>query len=224
MIIVKDLSKVYNKGKSNAYEALHHISFKIADKERVALMGKSGAGKSTLLHILACIDEYDEGDYILNSKQIKNLSDQELASIRSGQLGLVMQDYALIDDFTGLENVLLPIEGDKKKKKKEKKELALEALGAVDMRDYAHTRISELSGGQKQRVAIARAIVNDPDVILADEPTGALDSVNADAIMDLFDELGKKGKTIIIVTHDMDIAKRCNRIIEIADGKIVENE
>lgn len=220
MIRFEDVTKIYNPKKSNAFEALHGVSMTIEDGELVAIVGKSGAGKSTILHILACIDSYEEGNYYLGDTLVKNLSEKKLAQLRNEKIGLVMQDYALVEDFTALENVMLPLDFSRQKKKN-KKALAEQALEAVDMGELAGKIVSELSGGQKQRVAIARAVVNDPDIILADEPTGALDSINADAIMDLFKQLNKQGRTVIIVTHDQELAGRCDRIIRLADGELV---
>ena len=220
MIQLSHIQKIYNKGKTNAFQALNDVSLEIADGEMVAVIGKSGAGKSTLLHILACIDTYEEGEYRIDDMLVKSLSEAKHAQIRNEKIGIVMQDFALVEDFTALENVLLPLDFAVKKKAN-RKQLALNALKSVGMEEYAKKPVNKLSGGQKQRVAIARAIVNEPAVILADEPTGALDSKTAAEIMDVFKELHKRGKTVIIVTHDMGVAEQCGRIIEISDGKIV---
>lgn len=187
----------------------------------VAIIGKSGAGKSTLLHILACIDSYESGEYKIDDTLVKNLSEKQYAQIRNEKIGMVMQDFALVDDFTCLENVLLPLDFAKHKKPN-RKELALAALKSVSMDSMAKKPVNKLSGGQKQRVAIARAIVNQPSMVLADEPTGALDSKTAEEIMHVFKELNHQGKTVVIVTHDMGVAKQCDRLIEISDGKILE--
>lgn len=219
MITIKDLTKIYNYKKSNEFEALHGISFEINDGELVAITGRSGAGKSTLLHILACIDDYQSGEYRLGDTLVKGLSDRQYAKIRNEKIGMVMQDHALIEDMTALENVMIPLDFAKMKKA-EKKEKALGALKAVGIEELAKKPCNKLSGGQKQRVAIARAIVGQPEVILADEPTGALDSKTAAGIMDLFHKLNKQGRTIIIVTHDREIASQCSRIIELSDGKL----
>ena len=219
MITIKDLTKIYNYKKSNEFEALHGISFEINDGELVAITGRSGAGKSTLLHILACIDDYQSGEYRLGDTLVKGLSDRQYAKIRNEKIGMVMQDHALIEDMTALENVMIPLDFAKMKKA-EKKEKALGALNAVGIEELAIKPCNKLSGGQKQRVAIARAIVGQPEVILADEPTGALDSKTAAGIMDLFRKLNKQGRTIIIVTHDREIASQCSRIIELSDGKL----
>ena len=220
MIILKNIKKVYNPKKPNAFEALHDVSLTIEDGELAAVIGKSGAGKSTLLHILACIDSYESGDYEIDGIPTTHLSERKAARIRNEKIGMVMQDFALVEDFTALENVLLPLEFAKRRKHN-RKVLAMNALKSVGMEEYAKKPVNKLSGGQKQRVAIARAIVNEPSVILADEPTGALDSKTAAEIMDVFCELNRQGKTVIIVTHDMGIAQQCSRIIEIADGNVI---
>lgn len=191
-----------------------------SDGEMVAIIGKSGAGKSTLLHILACIDSYQSGEYTIDGTLVKNLSEGQYAQIRNEKIGIVMQDFALVEDFSALENVLIPLDFAKKKIKN-KKEKALEALKAVGMGDLSKKPCNKLSGGQKQRVAIARAIVNEPAMILADEPTGALDTKTSAEIMELFKRLNKEGKTVVIVTHDPKVAEQCSRVIEVSDGKII---
>lgn len=220
MITLKNIVKIYNIKKPNEFEALHGVSAEIKDGEMVAVIGKSGAGKSTLLHILACIDSYQSGEYTLDGTLVKDLSENQYAKIRNEKLGMVMQDFALIDDFTAIENVMIPLDFSKKKVKN-KKEKALSALRAAGIEELAKKPCNKLSGGQKQRVAIARAIVNEPAIILADEPTGALDNKTSEEILNLFKELNKQGSTIIIVTHDLKVAQQCNRIIEISDGKII---
>lgn len=220
MIKLNNVVKIYNKGKSNAFQALTDINIEIQDGELVAIIGTSGAGKSTLLHILACIDSYESGEYYIDDMLVKNCSEKKLAQIRNKKIGMVMQDFALVDDFSAIQNVMLPLDFSKSKIK-DKKEKCIEALKAVGMEKFAHNQSNKLSGGQKQRVAIARAIVNNPSIILADEPTGALDSKTSVEIMELFKSLNKKGRTVIIVTHDMKVANQCNRIIRIEDGKIV---
>ena len=221
MIQLHQISKIYNQGKTNAFQALHKIDLKIADGELVAIIGTSGAGKSTLLHILACIDSYESGEYYIDDTLVKNCSEKKLAQIRNKKIGMVMQDFALVDDFSALQNVMLPLDFSKSKVS-EKKEKCLNALQAVGMEKFAHHQSNKLSGGQKQRVAIARAIVNEPSIILADEPTGALDSKTSSEIMELFKSLNDAGRTVIIVTHDMKIAQQCKRVIRIEDGKIVD--
>ena len=221
MITLENVHKIYNPKKANEFEALKGVSLTIEDGEMVAIIGKSGAGKSTLLHILACIDSYESGEYKIDDTLVKNLSEKQYAQIRNEKIGMVMQDFALVDDFTCLENVLLPLDFAKHKKPN-RKELALAALKSVSMDSMAKKPVNKLSGGQKQRVAIARAIVNQPSMVLADEPTGALDSKTAEEIMHVFKELNHQGKTVVIVTHDMGVAKQCDRLIEISDGKIME--
>ena len=219
MIQLDNIVKIYNPKKSNEFEALHGVSAEIKDGELVAIIGKSGAGKSTLLHILACIDSYQSGEYTIDGTLVKNLSERQYAKIRNEKIGMVMQDFALVEDFTALENVMIPLNFSKKKVPN-KKEKALAALRSVGIEDLAKKPCNKLSGGQKQRVAIARAIVNEPSMILADEPTGALDTKTSAEIMELFKTLNEAGRTVIIVTHDMNVAEQCGRVIEISDGRI----
>lgn len=221
MIKISNITKKYNPKKSNEFEALHGVSCEINDGELVAVIGKSGAGKSTLLHILACIDNYQEGEYTIDGTLVKNLSEKQYAKIRNEKIGMVMQDFALVEDFTALENVMIPLNFSKQKINN-KKEKALAALKSVGIGELAKKPCNKLSGGQKQRVAIARAIVNEPSMILADEPTGALDTKTSAEIMALFKSLNKQGRTVVIVTHDPKIAEQCDRIIEISDGRIVK--
>lgn len=219
MIKLEGLSKIYNKKKSNEFYALNNVNVEINEGELVAIIGKSGAGKSTMMHIIGCIDDFEEGKYELNGKDISSISAKKKAEIRNKEIGIVMQDFALIDEYTVEENVMIPMYFTKGvKNKKDKVKNALEKVGIEDLSSKS---INKLSGGQKQRVAIARAIVNEPDILLADEPTGALDSKTGQEIMNVFKEINDNGKTVIIITHDMEIAKQCKRIIEIKDGKIV---
>ena len=220
MIQLKNIVKIYNPKKQNEFEALHKVSATIEDGEMVAVIGKSGAGKSTLLHILACIDSYQSGEYMIDGTLVKNLSERQYAKIRNEKIGMVMQDFALVEDFTALENVMIPLNFSRKKIPN-KKEKALAALRSVGIEDLAKKPCNKLSGGQKQRVAIARAIVNEPSMILADEPTGALDSKTSAEIMELFRSLNEQGRTVIIVTHDPKVAEQCGRILEISDGIFV---
>ena len=220
MITLNNISKIYNAKKANEFEALHDVSLEISNGEMVAIIGKSGAGKSTLLHILACIDSYEEGEYRIDDTLVKELSERKLAQIRNEKIGMVMQDFALVEDFTAMENVMLPLDFARRKKPN-RRQIAMDTLKSVGMESMAKKPVNKLSGGQKQRVAIARAIVNQPAVILADEPTGALDSKTAQEIMDVFKSLHAQGKTVVIVTHDMGIAQQCGRVIEISDGEIV---
>lgn len=221
MVKLDKIVKIYNPKKANEFEALHGVSAEIKDGEMVAIIGKSGAGKSTLLHILACIDNYQDGEYVIDETVVKKLSEKKYAQIRNEKIGMVMQDFALVEDFSALENVMIPLSFSKKKIKN-KKQKALDALKAVGIEDLAKKPCNKLSGGQKQRVAIARAIANEPSMILADEPTGALDTKTSAEIMELFKSLNAQGRTVIIVTHDPKVAEQCDRIIEISDGEIVD--
>ena len=220
MLKIENLTKTYNYKKSNAFTALKDVSLEVEDGEMLAIIGKSGAGKSTLLHIIGCIDKFEKGSYIIDGTDVHSLSDNKLAKIRNEKVGIVMQDFALIDEYSVIENVMIPLNFSKKKLGKPK-ELDMKALERVGIANLAKKPVSKLSGGQKQRVAIARAIVNDPSFILADEPTGALDTKTSSEIMELFTELNKSGKTVIIITHDLTVADKCKRKIEISDGRII---
>lgn len=221
MIQIKNLVKVYNKGKTNEFCALKGIDLSIDEGEMVAIIGKSGAGKSTLLHILAAIDSYDKGSYLVDGVSVGDLKEKDRARFRNQKMGIVMQDYALIDEYTIEENVQIPLIFGKVKGNDVRREKIMTALENVGLAELAKKPVRQLSGGQKQRVAIARALVNNPTFLLADEPTGALDSKTSGEIMDVFEKLNQGGKTVIIVTHDMEVAARCGRVIEISDGEIV---
>ena len=218
MIEIKNLVKIYNKGKTNEFCALKGIDLSIEEGEMVAIIGKSGAGKSTLLHILAAIDSYDKGSYLVDGVSVGDLKEKERARFRNQKIGIVMQDYALIDEYTIEENVQIPLIFGKVKGNDVRREKIMTALKNVGLDELAKKPVRQLSGGQKQRVAIARALVNNPTFLLADEPTGALDSKTSGEIMDVFEKLNQGGKTVIIVTHDMEVAARCGRVIEISDG------
>ena len=221
MIEIKNLVKIYNKGKTNEFCALKGIDLSIEEGEMVAIIGKSGAGKSTLLHILAAIDSYDKGSYLVDGVSVGDLKEKDRARFRNQKIGIVMQDYALIDEYTIEENVQIPLIFGKVKGDDVRREKIMTALENVGLAELAKKPVRQLSGGQKQRVAIARALVNNPTFLLADEPTGALDSKTSGEIMDVFEKLNQGGKTVIIVTHDMEVAARCGRVIEISDGEIV---
>ena len=221
MIKIDNLTKTYNYKKANAFTALTDVSLTVEDGEMLAIIGKSGAGKSTLLHIIGCIDTFEKGTYTLDDISVHKLSDKKLAQIRNQKVGIVMQDFALVEEYTVLENVKIPLYFAKKRKGSANT-LALDALEKVGMKELAKKPVNKLSGGQKQRVAIARAIVNNPSFILADEPTGALDTKTSAEIMALFKSLNDEGKTVMIITHDPTIAGSCQRQIEISDGKIIE--
>ena len=221
MIQIKNLVKIYNKGKTNEFCALKGIDLSIEEGEMVAIIGKSGAGKSTLLHILAAIDSYDKGSYLVDGVSVGDLNEKDRARFRNQKIGIVMQDYALIDEYTIEENVQIPLIFGKVKGNDVRREKIMTALENVGLAELAKKPVRQLSGGQKQRVAIARALVNNPAFLLADEPTGALDSKTSGEIMDVFEKLNQGGKTVMIVTHDMEVAARCGRVIEISDGEIV---
>ena len=220
MIEIKNINKTYNKGKANAFQALKDVSLTIEDGEMVAIIGKSGAGKSTLMHIIGCIDDFESGTYILNGDDISSIKEGKRAKIRNKDIGIVMQDFALVEDYTAIENVMIPLYFTKGKLLESKKTIARKALEKVGIGELASKKVNKLSGGQKQRVAIARAIVNNPSILLADEPTGALDVKTSAEIMGVFKELNEQGITVIIITHDMEVAEGCERVIEISDGQI----
>ena len=222
MISIKNLHKSYKMG-SNSLHVLKGINFDVNEGELVAIMGSSGSGKSTLLNILGMLDLLDKGSYDLDGVPIKNLDETKAANYRNKFLGFVFQSFNLINYKTALENVTLPLyyQG---MNRKERENLAIKYLDQVGLKDWAAHLPSELSGGQKQRVAIARAMVSQPKVLLADEPTGALDSQTSKEVMALIQEINSKGKTILIVTHEEDIAQMCSRIVRLKDGIIMEDK
>ncbi|MFC5272226.1 ABC transporter ATP-binding protein [Adhaeribacter terreus] len=218
IIQTNEISRVYRMG-SETIHALRSISINIQKGEYVAFMGPSGSGKSTLMNIVGCLDTPTSGQYILNGKDVSNMTDNELAEVRNKEIGFVFQTFNLLPRSSALDNVALPLvyAGYKKSVRDEK---AMAALASVGLADRAKHKPNELSGGQRQRVAIARALINDPSIILADEPTGNLDSKTSYEIMDLFEKLYEKGNTIIMVTHEEDIAKYAHRIVRLRDGLI----
>ncbi|MCH2043525.1 MAG: ABC transporter ATP-binding protein [Saprospiraceae bacterium] len=218
MIQVRHLKKTYHMGQQ-VVQALRDVSLDIGQNEYVALMGPSGSGKSTLMNMLGCLDTPTSGQYILNNEDVSILTDDELATIRNKEIGFVFQTFNLIPRLSTLENVALPLvyAGVSKNKRLDKAYSVLESVGLGDRVDH---RPNELSGGQRQRVAVARALVNDPSIILADEPTGNLDSKTSVEIMGLFEQIHNQGNTIILVTHEPDIAEHAHRIIRLRDGLI----
>jgi len=222
IISLNDIAKHYKVG-TQLVIALKTISLKIYRNEYVALMGPSGSGKSTLMNIIGCLDTPTRGEYVLNNHDVSKLSDNQLAEIRNKEIGFVFQTFNLLPRSTALENVMLPLiyAGIKKERRREK---AMEVLKNVSLEDRITHKPNELSGGQRQRVAIARALVNNPSIILADEPTGNLDSKTSVEIMQLFDDIYKAGNTIIVVTHEEDIARCARRIIRLKDGLVETDE
>jgi putative ABC transport system ATP-binding protein len=221
IIHLENIRKNYYLGKQTI-EVLKGITFDIFKNEYVALMGPSGSGKSTLMNILGCLDTPTSGMYILNGKDVSRTSDNELAVVRNNEIGFVFQQFNLLPRLTAVENVALPLvyAGVSKKQRIEK---AMEVLRKVDLTDRSHHKPNEMSGGQNQRVAIARALVNDPSIILADEPTGNLDSKTSYEIMSIFSKIHDSGNTVILVTHEEDISHYAHRIIRLRDG-IIETD
>ncbi len=204
-------------------EALRGVSLDINKGEFVAIMGPSGSGKSTLMNIIGCLDSPTSGTYYLNDKNVSTLDDDALAMIRNHEIGFVFQNFHLLARNTALDNVMLPLKYAGIDKS-EQEEIAMEVIKSVDLESRAHHQPSELSGGQQQRVAIARALVNKPSILFADEPTGNLDSKTGDDVMNLFTNLHKQGQTIILITHEIEVANQAERIISIKDGKIFEDQ
>ena len=222
MIEIKKLHKSYPMGKDSLH-VLKGLDLEINEGEFVSIMGASGSGKSTLLNILGLLDTHDEGEYFLNGQKIEKLNEKKAAVLRNKFLGFVFQSFNLITYKTALENVAMPLYY-KGMGRKERQEVALEYLDKVGLKDWANHLPSELSGGQKQRVAIARALVTHPKVVLADEPTGALDSTTSESVMDLLTEINNEGMTIVVITHEEDIAEMTHRIVRLKDGVITSDE
>jgi putative ABC transport system ATP-binding protein len=219
---IEDLWKTYQMGAEEIH-ALRGVSFQILRGSYVAIMGPSGSGKSTLMNLIGCLDTPSKGKYFLNTRLVSEMDDDELAHIRNKEIGFVFQTFNLLPRASALHNVELPLIYNGTPSH-ERKERAMKALQAVELGERIYHRPNELSGGQRQRVAIARALVNNPSLILADEPTGNLDSATSSEIMTLFDELHQRGNTIILVTHESDIAMHAHRVIRLLDGKIASDE
>ena len=219
LVEIRDMCKIYNPGE-NEVRALDHVNLQINRNEFVAIIGQSGSGKSTLMNMLGCLDIPTSGTYILNGQDVSNLSDNELSDIRNKEIGFIFQGFNLIAGLTALENVELPLiyRGVGREERLELSKIALEKVGLKSRIDH---KPSEMSGGQQQRVAIARAIAQAPPVILADEPTGNLDSGSTKEIMEILKGLHQEGRTVILITHDNEIAAKAKRIIRIMDGRIV---
>jgi len=222
MLEIHKIKKIYQMGKVKV-EALKGVSFYVDKGEFVAIMGPSGSGKSTLMHIIGCLDKPTEGNFVIGGKDVSKLNDDKLAEIRNKSIGFVFQQFNLLSRNSILHNVETPLiyAGIKTKKRRE---LSIQALESVGLSDRAKHKPNEISGGEKQRVAIARALVNNPLIILADEPTGNLDTKTGEEIMKIFDKLYQEGHTIIMVTHDVEIARHAQRIIHLRDGLIEKDE
>jgi len=222
MIKTEDLWKTYQMGAEEVL-ALRGVTFQIRRGDYVAIMGPSGSGKSTMMNLIGCLDTPTKGKYYLNSRLVSEMNDDELAHIRNKEIGFVFQTFNLLARSTALHNVELPLIYNGTPAR-ERKERAMKALQKVELGDRMYHKPNELSGGQRQRVAIARALINNPSIILADEPTGNLDSTTSQEIMKLFDDLHKNGNTIVLVTHEADIAAHANRTVRLLDGQIASDE
>ena len=221
LIDIRDITKVYDMGEERV-RALDGVSLGVERGEYVAIMGPSGSGKSTLMNLIGCLDTPTSGSYVLNGREVARMTDDELAQIRNQEIGFVFQTFNLLPRTTALQQVELPLVYSGVPRK-ERHDRAVRALAAVGLGDRMGHQPNEMSGGQRQRVAVARALINDPSILLADEPTGNLDSQTGAEIMALFDELNGRGNTIIVVTHEEDIAAHARRIVRLRDGKIRED-
>ncbi len=221
IIQIENLEKIYNMGRISV-RALREVNFSVEKNEYVAVMGQSGSGKSTLMNILGCLDGFDKGTYLLDGEDVSLLKSKKLATIRNKKIGFVFQSFNLLPRMTAEQNVELPMvyAGVSVKRRRE---AAMDALAKVGLSDRTHHKPNELSGGQRQRVAIARALVNNPAILLADEPTGNLDSRSGEEIMEIFEKLNHEGVTIVMVTHEPDIAKHTKRIVTFKDGIITSD-
>ena len=222
LIDIQDLYKIYNEGQESEVRALDGVSLQIDRGEFVAIVGASGSGKSTMMNVLGCLDVPTRGEYILNGTQVTSLKDRELARIRNREIGFIFQGYNLLQDLDALDNVILPLiyRGTSIF---EREELAMAALARVGMDGRAHHRPGQMSGGQQQRVAIARAIATHPPIIMADEPTGALDSKTGRHVLSILQQLYREGTTILLITHDDGIAATAPRVVRLSDGKIISD-
>lgn len=221
LIEIKDMCKIYNPGE-NEVRALDGVNLRICENEFVAIIGHSGSGKSTLMNMLGCLDIPTSGEYFLHNVDVSDMEDDELSDVRNREIGFIFQGFNLIQSLTAFENVELPLVY-RGVGKRERKELSMHSLERVGLEHRIHHKPAQMSGGQQQRVAIARAIAQAPPIILADEPTGNLDSHSTKEIMQILRELHKEGRTVIIITHDNEIAQQADRVIKIKDGKIIED-
>ena len=222
MIKIENVIKKYNEGQPNEVQALRGVDLTVEKGEMIAIMGPSGSGKSTLLNIIGCMDTLTSGSYEVDGEKVEELSDKKLAALRNKKFGFVLQDFGLLQDRTVEENVMVPLLFSKESLRKSRERIK-PILADLGIEDLAKRRANQLSGGQAQRVAIARALVNEPDVILADEPTGALDTHTSSEVVSIFKKLNEQGKTIIIVTHNPEVSKACNKTYYIEDGNIIVN-
>ncbi len=223
LIDIRDLYKIYNEGKESEVRALDGVTLQIDKGEFVAIVGQSGSGKSTMMNVLGCLDIPTYGEYFLDGNDINTLTDKQLARIRNREIGFIFQGYNLIQELDALENVTLPLIY-RGVSVFDREDMAMEALAKVGMDDRAHHRPSEMSGGQQQRVAIARAIATSPPIIMADEPTGALDSRTGRHVLEILRDLYRGGTTILLITHDDGIAATAKRVVRLSDGKIISDK
>ena len=220
LVKMNKISKIYNKGKKNQFKALNEVDFSVDEGDMIAIRGSSGAGKSTLLHIIGCMDTQTSGHYYFCGENVKDMTQQQKAVIRNKKIGFVLQDFGLLEYQSVLDAVSLPLLFSNEIPVSKMKKHCLAYLAEVGLQGYATKTVNELSGGEKQRVAIARALVNNPSLILADEPTGALDEENAYNVMKLLQKLNENGKAVVIVTHDTDIANMCKTQITMKYGEL----
>ena len=223
VIEVQDVERVYRLGEDVEVRALAGVSLRIARGEFVAIMGSSGSGKSTLMHILGCLDAPTAGRYLLDGVDVRDIAEDDLADLRNRKIGFVFQSFNLVARTTALANVELPL-AYAGLGRRERRARAIAALAAVGMEDRLHHLPSELSGGQQQRAAVARAIVTDPAIVLADEPTGNLDSHSTEEILGVFARLNGEGRTVVLITHESDVAARARRVVRLADGRVLSDE
>lgn len=221
LVELKNIKKVYNAEKGNARIVLNRLSLEVEAGEMVAITGSSGSGKSTLLHILGCLDIQTEGTYLLRGKDVSTMNWNEKARLRNAEIGFILQDFGLIEYQTVWDNLSIPLYFNHDVQKAQIRTKCLDALREVGMESMGREKVSTLSGGEKQRIAIARALINQPSLILADEPTGSLDHENSGRIMGLLKDINKRGNTIILVTHDSEVAACCDRQLALADGALM---